>query len=267
MKLFQNEPVIQKLRSVLFVPAGSGAPVHKDRPAHGLVFNTSHSTTYRFTDGQVLTCGPGQCIYLPRGCSYTVDKTAVSTDPTTGAHAINFYSEAPLAEHPFLVNIRNQAAFLAAFRQAESAWRQKRPGYRELCFCQLYSLLSILAQEQADCTPVSHGMRLLAPAIDWIDGYFTVRELTVPELAQRCGISEQYLRRLFHSVFGLSPALYIRYKRLEYARELLSTGEYSVSRAAVAAGFNDTAYFSREFRKFTGQSPSRYTARNKAQRL
>ena len=64
--------VVEQINAVLFVPSGGGAPVHTNRKSHGLAFNVAHTTTYRFSDGTVLVCKPGQCIYLPQGCSYTV---------------------------------------------------------------------------------------------------------------------------------------------------------------------------------------------------
>ena len=255
---FLNEPVATKITAVVFVPAGGGAPVHKDRQAHGLAFNTSHTSTYRFSDGKVLTCHSGQCIYLPKGCSYTVDRTESSEDPSAGVHAINFLLEAPLEETPVVIPVRSQAAFLSAFHHAREGWRQKRSGYRELCFAQLYTLLGILAREQEGYTSRLQTRRVLAPALEYIDENFTKRELPTPELAALCGISEQYLRRLFRSAFGMPPARYVRHLRLRYARELLETGEYSVADAAAEAGFNDTAYFSREFKETFGISPGRF---------
>lgn len=259
MELYQNEPVITKITAVVFVPAGSGAPVHIDRPAHGLAYYMNHSSTFRFSDGTVMTCHSGQCIYLPMGCSYTVDKSDPSEDPSAGIHAINFLAEQPLAEGPFLMNIRSQTAFLSACEHARTAWRKKSPGYREFCFSQLYSLLSLMKQDRQVYTQSSRIMELLAPALSHIDEEFTRQELSSYKLAQLCGVSEQYLRRLFHSAFGMPPARYVRHKRLLYARELLRTGEYTVASAAATAGFNDAAYFSREFRKTFGTAPNQYS--------
>jgi AraC-like DNA-binding protein len=47
-------------------------------------------------------------------------------------------------------------------------------------------------------------------------------------------------------------------RRIRYAKELLQTEEYSVSDVAMLSGFNDTAYFAREFKKAVGLSPSSY---------
>lgn len=259
-----NEPVALKITATLFVPAGSGAPVHRNRSAHGLAFNVAHSTVYRFQDGLVLTCQPGQMIYLPQGSSYTVDRSAPSDDPGAGVHAINFHLAEPLSEIPFVVSVRNRSAMLGAFQQSQTAWRQKQTGYREVCFARLYTIFSLLLQSRTEAGHGSRTATLLAPAMERIHETFTHQELPVAQLADLCGISQQYLRRLFHEVCGCSPAIYIRNLRLRYARELLATGEYTVSQAAVTAGFNDSAYFSREFRKFTGQSPSDYRAENKS---
>ncbi len=255
MELFLNEPIVQKITAALFVPAGSGAPVHTNRSAHGLAYNVDHTTVYRFSDGRVLTCNPGQCIYLPKGSSYTVDKSHSSKDPDAGVHAINFRLEAPLADVPVVLGVRSQAAVLSAFSHAERAWRQKQPGYRELCFAQLYGVFAIL-REQADYSPTSRREKLLAPALGYIDENFTSREITAPELAKLCGISQPYLRRLFQSAFGMPPAQYVRHRRLLYARELLQTGEYSVAQAAASSGFNDLSYFSRVFKAAFGSLPS-----------
>ena len=247
--------VVEQINAVLFVPSGGGAPVHTNRKSHGLAFNVAHTTTYRFSDGTVLVCKPGQCIYLPQGCSYTVDKTVAATDVSAGVHAINFLSRQPLAERPFLLQPRSQSAMLAAYAQGEKAWRQRRWGDREICFSCLYTILSLLRQvQQKDAT---RATELVAPAVAYIHENFADQDITVPALAALCGMSQQYLRRLFQNAYGVSPAVYIRTQRLQYARQLLQTGEYSVSQASQAAGFNDLAYFSREFKAAFGILPSR----------
>ena len=52
--------------------------------------------------------------------------------------------------------------------------------------------------------------------------------------------------------------VYIRNMRIKYAAELISSGLYSVTDAAMMSGFNDVAYFSREFKKVLGVTPRDY---------
>ena len=259
MEFIRNEPIVTKITAALFVPAGSGAPVHKNRGAHGLAFNLRHSTTYRFSDGRVLTCGDGQCVYLPRGSSYTVDKTEKSSDPGAGVYAINFWLEGQEGGVPAVVDPQHTDALLAAFRKAEKAWRQKAPGFREECFSALYSMFQLLRRERTASSGRDKALERLAPALGYINDNYTAQTISLAHLASLCSVSQPYLRRLFHTAFQVSPAVYVRNTRLRYAAELLQTGEYSVTDAALLSGFNDTAYFSREFKKTHGLTPQEYS--------
>ena len=107
-------------------------------------------------------------------------------------------------------------------------------------------------------TTTEKNLKILLPALQYIKERYTQENILAPKLAELCGISETYLRILFHDTFSVSPILYVRNMRIKYAKELLRSGEYSVMDVALLSGFNDSAYFSREFRKATGVSPKKY---------
>lgn len=88
---------------------------------------------------------------------------------------------------------------------------------------------------------------------------------SVTEMASRCGISETSLRSKFKQYTGgLSPIEYRNQLRVEKAKELLQTGSGSMEVIADALGFYDASYFTKIFKRFTGQTPHEY--RRKAQR-
>ena len=75
-------------------------------------------------------------------------------------------------------------------------------------------------------------------------------------LTEVTGISEAYLKRLFHEIFGMAPKRYIIQLKINHAEELLRLGQYAVGEVAAMCGYNDVYFFSRQFKKYTGISPS-----------
>ena len=81
-------------------------------------------------------------------------------------------------------------------------------------------------------------------------------ELTLPETARRCGASANHLNRILKSQTGQTFHQLLLRERLARARTLLERGEMNVTEAALDAGFNDSNYFARAFRKAHGYPPS-----------
>jgi YesN/AraC family two-component response regulator len=89
--------------------------------------------------------------------------------------------------------------------------------------------------------------------------------LDVAQLAQACGMNRFSFSRLFRSTFGCSYRSYVMRLRIETACRLLEVPNSSVADAASAAGFTDTSYFARMFRRHMSQSPMQY-ARSASER-
>ncbi|MFN0192374.1 MAG: GlxA family transcriptional regulator [Aestuariivirga sp.] len=80
--------------------------------------------------------------------------------------------------------------------------------------------------------------------------------LTVPQLAERAGISERHLERLFATKLGERPAGFYRRLRLEKAERLLTYSAMPVREVSVACGFSSLSDFSRAFRSLYGKPPT-----------
>ena len=104
----------------------------------------------------------------------------------------------------------------------------------------------------------SERLGMIAPAVEELEHNFTSKELTVAHLAKLCGMSEVYFRKIFLCNFGISPKEYMIGKRMEYARQLLTLGEFEVSVIAEMCGYREPCHFSREFKKRFGVSPKSY---------
>ena len=65
-------------------------------------------------------------------------------------------------------------------------------------------------------------------------------------------------RRMFTKLFAMPPVEYRMNKRILRAKDLLLSGQYSVSEASREVGFTDPNYFTRVFRAREGVSPSEF---------
>lgn len=95
---------------------------------------------------------------------------------------------------------------------------------------------------------------LLLQAKETVAANLTDPAFNAERLAAVLHVSVRSLQLLF-ATQGLSPANYIRTRRLTIARELLDQG-LTVGTAGRQSGFADTATFSRAFRRQFGLSPS-----------
>ena len=245
--------IITKISVAVYVAPNTGKHIHKDRPYHGLVLNDSDSVKdYVFDDGRIMRTDENALFYLPKGSSYHVEPHQIG-----GCYAINF--DSAILDKPFSVSFRNTESLLHNFKAACEAWKSKNDQANLLAMRALYDGIYQMQKEQKKQYISKTQLSLIAPAVEKIDRAFTQNNLTVCELAAMCEISEVYFRRLFLLTFGISPKEYIIQKRIEYAKDLLLSGDFSVSEVSKMCGYTEPCHFSREFSKRVGASPNQYT--------
>jgi len=79
---------------------------------------------------------------------------------------------------------------------------------------------------------------------------------TVPALAEKVGLSQNYLAGLFHRRNGMTIQQYLLHRRIELAHHLLTTTRKPIKEIAHEVGLPDPHYFNKQFRRLTGRSPS-----------
>src|SRR5262245_40823937 len=84
---------------------------------------------------------------------------------------------------------------------------------------------------------------------------------TIEAVARDVGISPFHLIRQFEAVFGVTPHQYRIQVGIDRAKELLSTGERSVTDVCMTVGFSSLASFSTLFTRRVGESPSAFRRR------
>lgn len=250
-----SEILVTKIALAIYVEQGTGKNAHDNRPYHGFVLNDEDAAKdYCFSDGTVLHTEGGELFYLPKGSTYDVKMITPG-----GCYAINF--DAEIGERPFTVKFRNREDLRKLFRAAERAWRQHNEYRQVFVMGTVYDIICRLHGElEKKYVPDAHLQRI-APALERIEADFTENGLSIAALAAECGISEAYFRRIFADKFGVSPKEHIIRLRLDYARRLLESGEFSVCEVASLCGYFEASHFSREFTKRVGVNPQEYKNR------
>lgn len=78
----------------------------------------------------------------------------------------------------------------------------------------------------------------------------------VEDLAARAQLSPRYFSMRFKEMIGMSVQTYIIRTRIERAQHLLMHAGMNVTEVADALGYRDIFFFSRQFKQYTGRSPS-----------
>lgn len=244
---------ISKIILACYVPAGSGQAVHKNRAGHGLAVNLEGIKEYEFSDNKKIVVKQNDIIYLPKHSNYKVTSTV-----SGACYAINFDLFEDIFFEPFVINIKNHSQIIERFRLAKNIWEKKKNGYIMKCKAELYNILYTMQQEYFSEYIPKNKLEIIRPAITYIHEKYTGEAISIEKLSDTCKITPEYFRRIFKSFYGISPVKYINNLKITRAKELIESGMYSVTDAAIQAGYTDMSHFSREFKKATGSCPSEY---------
>ncbi len=87
------------------------------------------------------------------------------------------------------------------------------------------------------------------------------RELSISELSEYLQVSDGHLSRSFKKNTGYTVLEYITLVRMKKSIELLQDSNVRIAEVAYKLGFNDPKYFSHQFRKYIGVTPTEFRNR------
>jgi signal transduction histidine kinase/DNA-binding response OmpR family regulator/streptogramin lyase len=152
----------------------------------------------------------------------------------------DIYITKPFSDQILQLNIRNLLAFKASL--------QKR--YNQ----------QLLLEQSGSFNASSNDEKFLQKLYKIIEKNIDNSEFSIADLTSEIGMSKSVLYKKFSALTNLSLSDFIKAQRFKYAAILLRKDDHSVSEIAFMVGFNDPKYFSKEFRKVYGVSPSEYAA-------
>lgn len=93
--------------------------------------------------------------------------------------------------------------------------------------------------------------------VDYVEVNYASR-ISLRDVAAAMGYSPAYLTCMFRKRVGLPVTAWIIQRRIAEAQRLLRESTAAVSEICGDVGFNDVGYFTRQFARHVGATPSRY---------
>ncbi len=222
----------------------------KKRPRWGIVIKYEGETVYT-SEGKRYFSDLNHIMILPYGSSYDWECKKAGHFFT-----LEFESDLTVSE-PISISVRNGDKILKMFQELEYKRNLMHPMTKLESIRDTYSILLTLMQAQSEKYLPSEKQQKIAPAVEYISQHYN-ENVTNDGLAAIAGMSTVYFRKLFTNVMGVSPITYAHNLRIEKAKEMLKSDYGTLSDVAQSLGYVSLYDFSRDFKKHTGVSPSKY---------
>jgi len=119
-------------------------------------------------------------------------------------------------------------------------------------------VIEVQIEAQGDITDVFKNMeeKKVMQVVEKSLGQMSMSVPSIEAMAMSVGMSASKFKLLFKELFGESVHQYFINKKLEYARTLLYSGEYTLTQIAYKIGYNHTSGFTRIYKKKYHEFPN-----------
>lgn len=251
MNIFENT-VITKIHKPLTVFSEKGRKFSmENRQCFGLSFCISGQITYKQNEN-IYASNSSTAIILPKNATYKLYSDKEGLFPV-----INFECTNLEVEEITVLPIEDSTQYIKDFNQLSNCFLHNNQKLKQ--FQILYSILEKLDSEQSN--------NPLSPTISYVQTHISDCNITNEFLAQKMGISEVYLRKLFTSHLGITPKQYILDLRIKTAERLLISTTKTVTEISEECGFSSVYHFCRIFKQKTSFTPTEYVSKHRTYKI
>ena len=119
-------------------------------------------------------------------------------------------------------------------------------------------LHSVMVSNSADEEAEAKRITIVREDISaYIDRHY-MEELSMKTVARAMNYSDAYFCKLFKQCFQVNFSAYLNEYRIRKASSMMANPRLNIKDIGLACGYVDSNYFSRVFKRFTGQTPTEY---------
>lgn len=136
-----------------------------------------------------------------------------------------------------------------AFERLQVALKNPTPAAEREAGAIAFRILATASAPESVAAPLAERIRAA------LDAGHQAPDLSIDAIAREEKIHRATLFRAFKQAHGISPAEYLRHRRMQAGLRLLQETDLPVQEVAWRSGFSDPNYFARTIRRLTGRSP------------
>lgn len=217
--------------------------------------------------------------------TYTVTGNELFLTFPYEAHSTGNYYQHPISFYAFQMNMKNKDAMLGLNKEysravhqilselksrhlkmgpgeielLKNAFENINDGNKEALYlgvqylsCFLFKIPELVPITKRSQKKLDHHLKRV---LEYIEEHYT-EEIHLKELAVMAGYSLSRFKIKFKEEVGITPAIYITFRKLDLAENLLRNTNMSVTQIALDAGFSSSNYFCTVLKKFTNKTPT-----------
>lgn len=233
-----------------FIPLGT------PRDTECFIYTVSGECRYALDDGRTFDVQAGDVMFLARGADYSMD---IRSEEFRYIPCVFLFQTDEPCES-MMIRPDNVPLFDSLFHKLARKHSITGPGQRQLCMSLLYQICAAIMQnERRDYMPGSTRLRIENTRA-YIQSHISNPRLRVADMAKKAEMSEVHFRKLFISLYQVSPSTYILNERVNRAKELMALSELRLEEVAVQSGFSSLAHMCKVFKAVVGATPGAYRA-------
>lgn len=179
-----------------------------------------------------------------------------------GYHALFILEPAWRRRHQFNSRLRlsppELIRLLELVDKLDEELKSRADGFKLMATATLMQIVGYLSRCFAGAkNQDSRALLRIGEAISHLESNFQ-QPIDLDQLAKTARMSKRNFMRNFQAAMGNSPIAHLVQLRVNHAAALLRRTDQTVTEVAFQVGFSDSNYFTRQFRKLVGVTPSQY---------
>lgn len=250
-------------------PAGKDVQFYPDEDRHyyALHYVVQGNAALKINEEQEIALKSGDLFIIPpkmRVSYRTVNRCEYFWINIEGKQCMPMLKSIGLDEDNLVISYKRNMNVINTFNSiidcyyTDNDMELKGKGY----FYVLMGLLYDDIHKNAELYIKKNAAFYIKEAITFMEYNFYYSGISLDAIAKNLSINKNYLCTIFKKEVGVSPMKYLIDLRIKAACNRLAKTDEAIASVAKFVGYVDPLYFSKEFKKYVGISPSEYRQAN-----